>query len=53
MEVRRYLKAASRVVSMTTTDDAVLEGAAHQTIYSLTGAHNAGSSVQGTTTPSS
>jgi hypothetical protein len=36
MEVRLYLKGASRVVSMTTTDDAVLERAAHETIYSLT-----------------
>lgn len=37
MEVRRYLKAASRVVSMTTTDDAVLDGASHRMIYSLKG----------------
>lgn len=35
MEVRLYLKAASRVVSMTTTDDAVLQRAPHRTIYSL------------------
>jgi predicted nucleotidyltransferase len=33
MEVRLYLKSASRVVSMTTTDDAILETAAHKTIY--------------------
>lgn len=36
MEVRLYLKSASRVISMTTTDDAVLERAAHKTIYSQT-----------------
>jgi hypothetical protein len=36
MEVRLYLKSGSRVISMTTTEDAVLERAAHKTIYSRT-----------------
>lgn len=35
MEVRLYLKGASRLVSMTTTDDAILKSAAHKRVYSL------------------